>query len=40
MSLRSTPNDSHFAIASEFLRRGFSVVCEKPLTQDLRHRPS
>lgn len=30
----ATPNDSHFAIASEFLRRGISVVCEKPLTQD------
>ncbi len=28
------PNDSHFAIASEFLRRGVSVVCEKPLTQE------
>jgi predicted dehydrogenase len=30
----ATPNDSHFAIASEFLRRGISVVCEEPLTQD------
>lgn len=30
----ATPNDSHFAIAGEFLRRGISVVCEKPLTQD------
>jgi predicted dehydrogenase len=30
----ATPNDSHFAIASTFLRRGISVVCEKPLTQD------
>ena len=30
----ATPNDSHFAIASAFLRRGISVVCEKPLTQD------
>lgn len=30
----ATPNDSHFAIASEFLRMGISVVCEKPLTQD------
>ena len=30
----ATPNDSHFAIASAFLRKGISVVCEKPLTQD------
>ena len=30
----ATPNDSHFAIASAFLRNGISVVCEKPLTQD------
>jgi predicted dehydrogenase len=30
----ATPNDSHFEIAAEFLRRGVSVVCEKPLTQD------
>ena len=28
----ATPNDSHFAIASVFLEKGFSVVCEKPLT--------
>jgi predicted dehydrogenase len=28
----ATPNDSHFAIASSFLARGISVVCEKPLT--------
>ncbi|MGB7964500.1 MAG: Gfo/Idh/MocA family oxidoreductase [Propionicimonas sp.] len=28
----ATPNDSHFAIASTFLAKGFSVVCEKPLT--------
>jgi predicted dehydrogenase len=30
----ATPNDSHFDIAAEFLRRGVSVVCEKPLTGD------
>ena len=30
----ATPNDSHFAIASAFLRNGISVVCEKPLTQN------
>ncbi len=29
----ATPNDSHFAIAMEFINRGISVVCEKPLTQ-------
>lgn len=28
----ATPNDSHFAIAKVFLAKGFSVVCEKPLT--------
>lgn len=28
----ATPNDSHFAIAKEFLTRGIAVVCEKPLT--------
>ena len=30
----ATPNDSHFAIAGTFLRKGISVVCEKPLTTD------
>ncbi|OBC15944.1 oxidoreductase [Mycobacterium sp. 852013-50091_SCH5140682] len=30
----ATPNDSHFDIASAFLRAGISVVCEKPLTRD------
>lgn len=29
-----TPNDTHFDIASAFLERGISVVCEKPLTND------
>ncbi len=28
----ATPNDSHFEIAGTFLRHGFHVVCEKPLT--------
>jgi len=28
----ATPNDSHFEIASAFLRAGISVVCEKPVT--------
>ena len=32
----ATPNDSHFDIAGEFLSRGISVVCEKPLTTDSR----
>jgi len=32
----ATPNDSHFEIASTFLRAGISVVCEKPLTGDSR----
>lgn len=31
----ATPNDSHFDIASAFLRAGISVVCEKPLTGDV-----
>jgi predicted dehydrogenase len=30
----ATPNDSHFEIAADFLRRGVSVVCEKPMTDD------
>ena len=29
-----TPNDSHYEIAKAFLENGFSVVCEKPLTND------
>ena len=28
----ATPNDSHFEIASAFLKEGFNVLCEKPLT--------
>jgi predicted dehydrogenase len=27
-----TPNDSHYVIALEFLRRGFHIICDKPLT--------
>ncbi len=28
----ATPNDTHFEIASTFLRAGFHVLCEKPMT--------
>lgn len=28
----ATPNDSHFEIASAFLKEGFNILCEKPLT--------
>lgn len=28
----ATPNDSHLAIATAFLEKGFHVVCEKPIT--------
>jgi len=31
-----TPNDSHFSVAREFLRRGIHVICDKPLTTSLR----
>ncbi len=30
-----TPNNSHFEIASAFLKAGFHVMCEKPMTFDL-----
>ena len=30
-----TPNFTHYAIAAAFLRRGFHVVCDKPLTMTL-----
>src|SRR5471032_402611 len=30
-----TPNDSHFAIASAALARGFDVICDKPMTNTL-----
>ena len=29
-----TPNDTHYEIASAFLKKGISVVCEKPLTNE------
>ncbi len=31
-----TPNDSHFAIAKDFLEAGFHVVLDKPMTFDLK----
>lgn len=31
-----TPNNSHYEIASTFLKAGFSVVCDKPMTFDLK----
>ncbi len=31
-----TPNRSHFAIAKTFLQAGFHVICDKPITFDLR----
>jgi predicted dehydrogenase len=30
-----TPNDTHFAIAKAFLKAGFNVVCDKPMTTSL-----
>ena len=30
-----TPNDSHYAICSAFLRAGIGVICDKPLTTTL-----
>ena len=30
-----TPNNVHFAVASEFLERGIHVICDKPLTSTL-----
>ena len=30
-----TPNNSHFPISSKFLRSGFHVVCDKPMTHTL-----
>lgn len=31
-----TPNKSHFPIAKTFLEKGFHVVCDKPMTYDLK----
>ncbi len=31
-----TPNNSHFPIAREFLKRGIHVICDKPLTSTMR----
>lgn len=31
-----TPNNSHFEIASTFLKAGINVVCDKPMTFDLK----
>ena len=33
LAVVATPDNSHFLIAREFLSRGISVACEKPLTQ-------
>ncbi|MBK1877436.1 Gfo/Idh/MocA family protein [Pelagicoccus mobilis] len=30
-----TPNSTHFEIASAFLKAGFNVICDKPMTFDL-----
>jgi predicted dehydrogenase len=34
LAVIATPDESHFRIAREFLSRGISVACEKPLTQN------
>lgn len=34
LAIIATPDESHFRIAREFLSRGISVACEKPLTQN------
>ncbi len=31
-----TPNNSHFAISKTFLEAGFNVICDKPVTFDLK----
>ncbi|MEM7196912.1 MAG: Gfo/Idh/MocA family oxidoreductase [Pseudomonadota bacterium] len=32
----ATPNDTHFAITRAFLRAGFHVLCEKPITKTVQ----
>jgi predicted dehydrogenase len=32
----TTPNDWHFPIARDFMEAGFHVVCEKPMTMDVK----
>jgi predicted dehydrogenase len=32
-----TPNDSHYAYATDALDRGFDVICDKPMTNSLTH---
>jgi len=32
----TTPNDSHFPIARDFLQAGFHVMCEKPMTFNVK----
>lgn len=31
----ATPNSTHYAITREFLKAGFNVLCEKPLTMEI-----
>ena len=30
-----TPNNSHYAIAKDFLEQGIDVICDKPSTTDV-----
>jgi predicted dehydrogenase len=32
----TTPNNSHFPISKAFLKAGFNVLCEKPMTMDVQ----
>ena len=32
----TTPNNRHFPIARDFLKAGFHVMCEKPMTMDVK----
>lgn len=36
----TAPNNWHYPIASDFLRAGFHVMCEKPMTMDVREAKS